>query len=267
MTVPSAESTKPGFTFWLGTHHASWLTKAAVPLFISNRTLARRKKLPEKAVPYAIDSGGFTELSLYGEWRTSPEEYIRLLRRYRDEIGPMEWAASQDYMCELEVLARTGATVKEHQALTIERYLQLRTLDADLPIIPVLQGWTAPSYQRHVDAYLAAGIDLAQEPLVGVGTICRRTNSVGISLLLGELTRQGLSLHAFGAKAAGLRLLPPPGVASSDSLAWSYGGLYIPGCSAGHKSESNCIHHAMEWRERLLDSVPWATPGASAAAA
>ncbi|WP_043463568.1 hypothetical protein [Kitasatospora sp. MBT66] len=257
----------PSFRFWLGTHHASWLSTASVPLFVSSRTLAPRKSFPEATVPYAIDSAGYTELSLYGEWRTSPAEYVRLLRRYRDEMGPMAWASSQDYMNEPDVLAKTGMTVQQHQALTIERFLELRTLDADLPIVPVLQGWTAPSYRRHLDAYLAAGVDLTREPLVGVGSICRRTGSVGISLLLEDLTHQGIRVHAFGAKSAGLRLLPAPGIASADSLAWSYGGRYERGCSAGHKTEANCIHEAMRWRERYLDGLPWAAPDTSGAVA
>lgn len=44
-------------------------------------------------------------------------------------------------MCEPSMLKKTGKTVQEHQTLTINNFIELRQLAADLPIIPVLQGW------------------------------------------------------------------------------------------------------------------------------
>lgn len=61
---------------YLGTHETSWLRSAGVPLFISHRRLARLKRtLPVAIAPWALDSGGFSELSLYGGWKTTPSEY------------------------------------------------------------------------------------------------------------------------------------------------------------------------------------------------
>ena len=49
---------------YLGTHETSWLSRAGVPLFISHRRLERiRTSLPMAAAPWALDSGGFSEIS------------------------------------------------------------------------------------------------------------------------------------------------------------------------------------------------------------
>jgi hypothetical protein len=41
-------------------------------------------------------SGGFTELSSYGEWRTDPAEYVYWVDPYDSEIRMLNWAAPQD---------------------------------------------------------------------------------------------------------------------------------------------------------------------------
>ncbi|HEY3255406.1 MAG TPA: hypothetical protein VGJ91_15715, partial [Polyangiaceae bacterium] len=167
--------------FYLGTHHADWLARAAVPLFVVRATLANRKSLPRAIAPWALDSGGFTELQRHGRWTVQPVDYAREFRRFRDEIGMLEWAAPMDWMCEPIVLrggsgahgirfAGTGLSVEEHQKRTIENYLELRHIAPDLPFIPVLQGWSIADYWRHVEAYQSAGVELADLPLVGVGT-------------------------------------------------------------------------------------------------
>jgi hypothetical protein len=66
-TAPCAEPP----TFFLGTHQPNWLT-LGVPLFVSDRRLRRYRTLPRAAAPWALDSGGFTELSQYGTWDTGP---------------------------------------------------------------------------------------------------------------------------------------------------------------------------------------------------
>jgi hypothetical protein len=50
--------------FWLGTHMPNWLDETATPLFVSHRRLAKRRRLPRARGPWALDSGGFTELNL-----------------------------------------------------------------------------------------------------------------------------------------------------------------------------------------------------------
>jgi hypothetical protein len=92
-----------------------------------------------------LDSGGFSELSLYGTWRTSPAEYVRAIVRYRDEIGSLAWAAPQDWMCEPPIIAKTGRSVGFHQAATVASVLELRVQLGPL-VIPVLQGWDLGDY-------------------------------------------------------------------------------------------------------------------------
>ena len=94
---------------FMGTHEPSWLRTAGVPLFISHRRLMRLKRtLPVAIAPWALDSGGFSELSLYGGWKTTPSDYVDATIRYDREIGKLQFAAPQDLMCEAEMLQRTG---------------------------------------------------------------------------------------------------------------------------------------------------------------
>jgi len=69
----------------------------------------------------------------------------------------------------------------------VDNLICLRDLAPDLPIIPVLQGWTVADYLRCADLYDHRGINLAAEPLVGLGSVCRRPATLplpaGISLL------------------------------------------------------------------------------------
>jgi hypothetical protein len=87
-----------GMRFFLGTHQPGWLATAGVALFVSDRRLRGYKTLPRAAVPWALDSGGFTELQKYGRWTATPAEYAARVRRYRDESGGMCWTAPQDWM-------------------------------------------------------------------------------------------------------------------------------------------------------------------------
>jgi hypothetical protein len=239
--------------FFLGIHAPGWLGRIAVPAFVSRRRLAQLKRLPRAQGPWALDSGGFSELSLFGEWRTSPTQYLGEIRRYQQEIGGLEWAAPQDWMCERVILEKTGRSMREHQALTIRNFLELRERAPELPIIPVLQGQTTPDYLRHADDYEAAGVDLAREPLTGLGSVCRR-QAMGSALeTLALLQRAGLQLHGFGLKkvalAAGAHLLH-----SADSMAWSLVARRerrrLDGCT--HTTCRNCLRFALVWREGVL---------------
>lgn len=243
--------------FFLGSHRAHWLETAGVPLLVSRRTLAPMRALPRARIPWALDSGGFTELSMHGAWRTTPREYVAEIRRFADEIGMLEWASPQDWMCEATMLARTGLSVEEHQRRTIANYRELRALAPDLPIIPVLQGWTFGDYMRHVEHYDSAGVDLRSLPLVGVGTVCRRQSTTMAGTVLAVLHSEGLRLHGFGFKVQGLRASAHL-LTSADSMAWSYSGRRnapLDGHAARHKSCANCIEYALEWRDGLVSSL------------
>jgi hypothetical protein len=239
--------------FLLGTHETSWLARAGVDLFVSHRRLAPRRSLPRAVAPWALDSGGFTELNLYGRWATTTVEYLDAVARYEAEIGLLAWAAPQDWMCEPFVIERTGLSVREHQERTVANYLELRGRG---PFVPVLQGWTRADYLTCVALYADAGVDLTAEPLVGFGTVCRRQGTAEIAELVRELARGGIALHGFGMKLAAFTTDVPLFLASADSLAWSYNARRnppLPGCP--HRSCANCLRWALAWRERALAAI------------
>ena len=138
--------------FYLGTHEPAWLKDLNVPLFISLRRLERRKSSPVAVHRWALDSGGFTELHKYGTWRITASEYAEKVVKYADEVGMMDWAAPQDWMCEASALKATGLSVGEHQDRTVRNFLELRELLGEV-VVPVLQGWSRDSYLECEEKY------------------------------------------------------------------------------------------------------------------
>ncbi|WP_194117740.1 DUF7221 family queuine tRNA-ribosyltransferase-like protein [Streptomyces hoynatensis] len=247
--------------FYLGTHHPAWLATAGVPLFVSHRRLKGRKGLPRAASRWALDSGGFTELSMHGAWTVPPREYAAAVRRYAGEIGQMAWAAPQDWMCEPWIVAKTGLPLSEHLARTVGNYLDLKSIDPALKIIPVIQGWRRQDYEDCADRYERAGIDLAAEPVVGLGSVCRRQATGEAAQIVGTLAGRGYRLHGFGFKVLGLAECGSS-LTSADSLAWSFEARRrppLPGCS-GHKNCANCLRYAHRWRERVLKVISCPRP-------
>ncbi|MBI1948600.1 MAG: hypothetical protein HYS27_23130 [Deltaproteobacteria bacterium] len=241
-----------GFTFFLGTHHASWLTRTDVPLFISRRSLDGRTTLPRARGSWALDSGGFSELSLHGRWTVEPRRYAEFVARAADEIGGLAWAAIQDWMCEEAILQRTGRSVAQHQRATIDSWLELKSIAPELPWAPVLQGWTRGDYLDHLYAYARAGVDLTSAPVVGVGSVCRRQHTLRAAILMNELNDIGLNVHAFGFKTSGLTSAWQS-LASSDSLAWSLNARKNPPHpDCDHARCANCLRYALAWRDDLL---------------
>jgi len=201
---------------------------------------------------WALDSGGFTELHRHGRWTLSARQYADEVRRCRDEIGNLDWAAPQDWMCEPSARKATGLSSAEHQQRTVDNFLELRSIAPDLPFVPVLQGFEVRDYLTCLDVYEKAGIDLTAEKVVGLGSVCRRQATEEIDRIASMLHARGIRLHGFGVKIAGLATYAPC-LASADSLAWSYGGRRVKPCAHGRaSSEANCIHYAMAWRRRVL---------------
>jgi len=247
--------------FYLGTHHPHWLKRTDVPLFVSRHALCRLVQLPRALGPWALDSGAFTMLRDHGEWLIPPGEYAAEVRRWRDEIGNLQWAAPQDWMCEDVVISGcagfkgTGLCVAAHQRLTVQNYVELKTIAADLPWIPVLQGYSEADYLRCRDLYDVYGIDLTACPVVGLGSVCRRQHTGMAEDLIRRLHSERLTLHAFGFKLTGLRRTARY-LASSDSLAWSFDARRsdpLPGCP--HRSCANCMTYALWWRGKVLRAI------------
>lgn len=264
----------PPHCFYTGVPEPAWLERTSVPLCVSYGRLRRLKhKLPRspRNGSWFLDSRGFQELHQHGEWTITPRRYVLDVIRYDQEIGNLTWAASQDSMCEETALAATGSTVLEHQHATVDNYLRLRDLWVDLgqddwnsPFMPTLQGDPEDNqtYLRCWDLYDAAGIDLQQFPVVGLGSVCKRQadDSIGelVTLLQARDTEQALPLHGFGCKQGALaKYLPLLG--SADSQAWSlharYHNVKHPGCDAAHRNCNYCLPYALAWRERVLAGI------------
>lgn len=256
---------KTSCLFYLGTHMPQWLGRVSVPLFVSRRTLSPRKTMPRALGRWSLDSGGFTELQMYGRWTVSADTYAGEVRRISDEVGRLDWAAPQDWMCEPIVIsggvangvkfAGTGLSVRTHQRKTVDNYIELMGIAPDLPWIPVLQGWERDDYLRCWEMYERSGVTLERLPTVGVGTVCRRQGTDDAVSILTAL--RGLNLHGFGFKVRGIEKAGHL-LSSADSMAWSYGARRSPVMcgSTTHKNCANCIVYALEWRERVISGVP-----------
>lgn len=243
--------------FYLGTNQPQWLRQINVPLFVSHIALRRYKTLPRSVGRWALDSGGFTQLSTHGRWEVTPREYVDAARRYRDEIGNLDWASQQDWMCEPFITAKTGLTIREHQQRTIDNLLELRAIEPDIPWIPVIQGWKLPDYLDHVEQWDKAGVDLRNEPVVGLGSVCRRQAMGEAVEIVSSLADLDLRIHGFGFKMSGLRAIGNL-MHSADSMAWSYNARRnppLPGHEHRHKACTTCIEWAMQWRERALNAI------------
>jgi hypothetical protein len=245
---------------YLGTHMPSWLWRETPPLCIARQRLEQRNLANLEPMEGAamLDSGGFTELSKYGRWTWTAREYIELADELHTRLGGFDWIAPQDWMCEPFITAKTGKSVREHQELTVANGIELRSLAPHLPIRYVVQGYTVDEYLYCVDLYRSAGIDLAAEPLVGVGSVCRRQDTDEIHDVFRELYGAGLSMHGFGVKSAGFKKYGRY-LTSADSLAWSFNARreqkpQLECLGRGHINCANCLRYAKRWyRERSAE--------------
>ena len=190
-------------------------------------------------------------------------------------------------MCECEVIyggrvsptvvaPGTGLSEDEHQHRTVESYNALNEMwpqysDAESPFIPVLQASRPAGYEKCRALYEAAGVDLANVPLVGVGSVCRRSSAREIRDIARVTGDMSLVSHWFGVKLSGIRLaalrtgeeLTPAGLlecgpGSLDSLAWSYAAWRdrrLEGCTHRAPKCVSCREYAGRWREKVLDAL------------
>lgn len=246
--------------FYLGTHVPSWLFRedfTGIPLFISHNTIRKRKSMTGATTRWALDSGGFTQLSKNEDgWPDGCEEpYVEAVRRYMT-TGTLDFASQQDWMCEPWLM--NGRTVREHQERTVANYLRLVELAPEVPWLPVLQGWELDDYHNHIDMWATAGIDLPSMQRVGVGSVCRRQASDQIGEIVSSIAGRGISIHGFGVKMKGLEKYGHH-LGSADSMAWSFGARRadpLPGCHHGKDGTGNCANcsrYALRWRSKLLD--------------
>lgn len=244
-------------TFYLGTHRPNWLRLTDVPLFVSAVQLRRYRRLPKAKGRVAFDSGGFTELHRHGRWTVDDRQLADEVDGWAEDAGMPDFVPCRDWMCEPFMLAKTGKTIKDHQALTIESYANLRAIAPHIPWMPVLQGWHAPDYLDHLDQYRAAGFHLQLWPRVGIGSICRRQATSQAARIVQAIAMEGIRVHAFGVKSDGIRLFGD-WVASADSMAWSFVArrrpVLLEGCTT-HKNCANCLKWALEWHRTRISEI------------
>jgi hypothetical protein len=206
--------------FYVGMHMPSKADKVD-NAFVSVNVLRKRKSgFPVQN--WIMDSGAFTTIAKHGCYPEPVSVYAEQIRRWKGN-GNLVAAVSQDYMCEDHMLTKTGMNVRQHQALTIERYDQLIAEDTGVYIMPVLQGYTPSSYVDHVRMY---GQRLAYGAYVGVGSVCKRNSSPSsiVQVLKAiKAERPDLRLHGFGIKTTALSWQEVrDNLESADSMAWSF---------------------------------------------
>lgn len=229
--------------FYVGLHQPSDAKHFSHAFVSVNRIRGRKKAIGAGA--WIMDSGAFTEISQYGHYRHSVEQYAAEINRWAHDPTLMA-AVAQDYMCEPFIIEKTGLSVEEHQRLTIERYDALVALvDPRVYVMPVLQGYAVSDYLRHLEMY---GSRLARGAYVGVGSICKRNTDIGaIEEILTSIKRKrpDLRLHGFGLKTTALSSwVVRDCLHSADSMAWSF---------AARKAGRN----ANDWREakRFIERI------------
>lgn len=241
------------FTFYLGTHLPNWVSYFPIPLFISRKRLEKYKTLPIAKTRFAIDSGAFSEISSKGEWSITPKEYTKEIRRYINNMGWPDFVAPQDWMCEPHIVRKTGLSVKKHQELTVNNYINLKNIAPEIPWIPVIQGYSLSEYISCIDMYNNSGIDLSKERLVGLGSVCRRQNTQEGTNIIEHIHKLDINIHAFGFKTTGL-YYGKKYLKSSDSMSWSIDARYrmpIEGCL--HSNCANCPKYAQRWYETIME--------------
>lgn len=265
--IPQTGAPAPGgMRFYLTTHKRHWVKLTDVPLFLKSEHFAAAAKLYPARGPYAVDSGGFSELQRNGCWTHTPRQHVQDLRRIWECVGPYDWAAPQDWMCEdliihggtagPNVFVGTHLSIEEHQRRTVANFLELRSLAPDLRIAPVIQGDNVPAYERCVELYENAGVDLRAEPVVGLGSVCRLQSTREGAAIVTAMAAHGFKLHGFGFKILGLERVSHL-LASADSAAWSYHARKrppLPGHT--HKNCANCLEYALNWRQRVIKAIP-----------
>lgn len=234
--------------FYTGTHvlqHAPYLERA----FINVRVLRSKNRRSDiRANCWIMDSGAFRELEIYGEFRTSVEQYASEIKRWSQFQG-FELAVTQDYMCEPFMVARTGLSVAEHQRLTIQRYDALARLVGADALLPVLQGYSPAEYVLHLADY---GERLAPSIRVGVGSVCKRNNNPQVILDVLEAiktVRPDLRLHGFGLKKTALENARICSLLySADSMAWSL-------AARRNHDNANGLHEAITYTEHVQSTM------------
>lgn len=208
-----------------------WTNRPGVPTMIvaSNYLTAsdrlRTRPAPAQCRPLFADCGGFYFAFKGRDYPFGPDQYVTWLRAMRPD-----YAATMDYPCEAEIAA-DGAAVVARQRRTLAHAETLLAYDVPWQWLPVLQGRTVDQYVYHARMYRDAQL---ATPLMGIGSLCRRTRIADILAIVNALhdALPTTRFHLFGVKALIFRQRDalPACVFSADSGAWN--GMFGKGRSA-----------------------------------
>ena len=234
--------------FYLGTvpSMASRLQDNCEGVMISVNQLRKRKSFFD-VNKWILDSGAFTEISKFGNYRYPVEEYAHQIMQW-SKCGNLLIAVAQDYMCEPFILQKSGLTIEDHQNLTIERYDQLLKYNLPVPIMPVLQGYQVSDYLQHLFDY---GDRIVSDMWVGIGSVCKRNtdpSQIRDILKAIKLIRPDLKIHGFGVKATALEFSDIRKMLySCDSMAWSFSSRFSP--------ESNSVQNQLQLAKSYKEKI------------
>ena len=203
--------------------------------FISiNRFIGANKRRKDfECKTWIMDSGAFSQVANTGDHLLTAADYAEQIKRW-SRCGILVRAAAQDYMCEDFILKKLGRTVKDHQLMTTTNYRkltrELKNIECQTQIMPVLQGYNPQEYANHVKDY---GSLLEEYAWVGVGSVCKRnSNPQSVADVLDAILdlRPDLRLHGFGIKKTCLQdSYISDRLFSADSMAWSFAARYEGG--------------------------------------
>ena len=210
--------------FFPGIPEPAWAGRFETAFISINRLRRRKAVFTPPTRKWAMDSAAFTEIDQHGGYRHEPAVFAAEACAWTNRVPGCAFVASQDYMCEPFILAKTGLTIADHQRMTIERYDAIdEAWTSETPILPVLQGFAETDYLSHIDQY---GDRLTEGMWVGVGSVCKRQGAIAmVEDLLGAIhhRRPDLRLHGFGVKLTALKSqLIRDRLYSADSMAWSF---------------------------------------------
>lgn len=192
-----------------------------------SRDNMRKPNLPRHVKRVAADCGGFVATRIWGDYRYTPDEYVKWLETF----NPV-WAATMDYCCEDELTSQKHGIIRERQNKTTEMAYQFWR---DYPSTPwqwvvTIQGWNTEDYVYHARQLKPLLNDMRKiagnEWRIGIGTLCNRASAKVIQEVVYRVS-EVLSdpLHLWGVKLSVLKSpLLLKNVVSVDSAVW-HGGF------------------------------------------
>ena len=241
--------------FYVGLFDPPHIEKLRIPYMMSVKRLMNRKSTVW-GEDWLMDSGGFTELSIHGEYTIEEDEYIETIQRFRPTL-----AFCQDWMCEAPIIEKTRLTKKDHQRNSTLSYLSM--LEKTPRVAPVLQGYEVKDYIEHAEEYEAVGVDMSQ--VFGIGSVCRRSmTDEPLKIILSLKERwPNIKLHAFGLKNVAFKNREVvENLWSADSMAWSYWArrhkpFSCEPCIRPTRSCGNCYIAIEIWLEKLYKKLDY----------